>query len=496
MADYFQSACEIFVTETGKTMKPASTPFAPEINSEDLDHLLNTPGKFSAEAASFIMKLMCGARMAVPQICVIVSRLAGQIAKWSADSDRRLLRVYGYLHANADKVLTGTLAKSDRKHLKIIAWPDADLNGDVHEEHGRLLRRAHSTRGGGLPPGLGLPQTNRDRRRCMHAAEAETVTLAHCCRQEIIPLQILLQAMLGEPVDCTLKGDNAACIIAVTTKGYPPSLRHVKRMQRIALGHPHEIFFGEETDDGKRLDGSAIMDGKFTLEKAATADHKGDIFTKELHPAQFEHALNLIRIGCKAIAPPPKSPIPDKPNLEVPRRAAVSISAKQRRWGNNAGNHVKEQKANPDTNIPEITTKAAPATITKNNMTEKDDKIADKYGAPPPPPEEQCPAHLGYATPLPPPRGRGGAPSLNGAVNAVPAPKTVPLKMPPPNLFGSNPVRPQAPTWKPPPPAHLWRAPATTTTTATASWTSWTPTAPASPRRVYSAWDDVPDEHC
>ena len=96
----------------------------------DLGHLLNTPGMFRSKAASFIMKLMYGARIAMPQICVIVSRLASQITKCSADSDRRLLRVYGYLHANADKMLTGTLAKSDRKHLKIIAWPDADLNGD------------------------------------------------------------------------------------------------------------------------------------------------------------------------------------------------------------------------------------------------------------------------------------------------------------------------------------------------------------------------------
>ena len=95
MADYFKSVREIFVTATGETLKPASTPFAPEINSEDLDHLLDTPAKFSAKAASFIMKPMYGARMAMPQICVIVSRLAGQITKWSADSDRRLLRVYG-----------------------------------------------------------------------------------------------------------------------------------------------------------------------------------------------------------------------------------------------------------------------------------------------------------------------------------------------------------------------------------------------------------------
>ena len=180
------------------------------------------------------------------------------------------------------------------------------------------------------------------------------------------------------------------------------------------------------------------------------------------------------------------------------RGAAVSIPARQRRWGNNAGNQVteKKKKANPEIDIPEITTKAAPATTIKNYLTQNDEKIADKYGAPTPPPEEPCPEHLGRAIPPPPPRGSSGAPSLNGAVNAVPAPKTVPLKMPPPNLFGNNTVRPQAQTWKPPPPAHLWRAPATTTTTTTASWTSWTPPAPAPPQGVYSAWDDVPDEHC
>ena len=295
-----------------------------------------------------------------------------------------------------------------------------------------------------------------------------------------------------------------ACIIAMT-KGYSPSLRHLKRTRRIAPGHFHNIWFEDKTDDGKRNDGFAITDGKFTLEKAATADHKGDLFnfTKELHPAQFNHALNFIPIVCKAIAPPPKSPIPDKPNLEMLRGAAVSIPARQRRWGNNAGNQVmeKNKKANPEIDIPEITTKAAPAIIIKNYLAEEDKnindkKITDKYGAPTPPPEEPCPEHLGRAIPPPPPLGNSGAPSLTGAVNAVPAPKTVPLKMPPPNLFGNNTVRFLAPTSKPPPLAHLWRAPATTTTTTTASWTIWTPPAPAPPQRVYSAWDDVPDEHC
>eukprot|EP00972_Heterocapsa_arctica_P054056 7965200-Heterocapsa_arctica.AAC.1 len=79
MADYFRSACDIFVEQTGENIKPVSTPFAPEIKAEDLDILLQNPGKYQGKAASYVMKLMYGARMAMPQICVIVSRLASQI---------------------------------------------------------------------------------------------------------------------------------------------------------------------------------------------------------------------------------------------------------------------------------------------------------------------------------------------------------------------------------------------------------------------------------
>ena len=126
---------------------------------------MNT-SEFSSKAASFIMKLMYGARVAMPQTYVIASQLASQITKWSADSDRQLLHVYGYLHANADRVLTGTLSKSDRKHLKIIAWPDADLNGNFMSKKstdGFFVKLAE--REGGASPWPGAP-TSRDRRRC------------------------------------------------------------------------------------------------------------------------------------------------------------------------------------------------------------------------------------------------------------------------------------------------------------------------------------------
>ena len=46
MKDYFQSACEIFMNETRETLKAGPTPLAPELRAEDLDALMQTPGKY------------------------------------------------------------------------------------------------------------------------------------------------------------------------------------------------------------------------------------------------------------------------------------------------------------------------------------------------------------------------------------------------------------------------------------------------------------------
>ena len=126
-----------------------------------------------------------------------------------SDSDRRLLPAYGYLHATAYNVLTGTLSKPDRKHLKIIAWKDAKLNGDfmsTESTDGFFVELA-GREGRGLPLSWGshIPGLT-----AMHTAEAETVSHAHCCRQDFTPHQIPLQAMLGEAVDYVVMENNTA----------------------------------------------------------------------------------------------------------------------------------------------------------------------------------------------------------------------------------------------------------------------------------------------
>ena len=51
----------------------------------------------------------------------------------------------------------------------------------------------------------------------------------------------------------------------------------------------------------------------------------------------------------------------------------MSIFARQCRWGSNAGNQAteKKKKANPEIDIPEITTKAAPAIVIENYVPDR-----------------------------------------------------------------------------------------------------------------------------
>ncbi|MCP4901810.1 MAG: hypothetical protein GY906_33010, partial [bacterium] len=119
----------------------------------------------------------------------------------------------------------------------------------------------------------------------VHTAEAEVVSLATCARNALIPMQILLQRILREPLDCEVMEDNAAAIVAIT-KGYSPAMRHIPRTQRVSLGMLHEIFH-DEPEEGE---------GRIGLMNADTDEHRGDAFTKELDPQKFHAAIDMIRM--------------------------------------------------------------------------------------------------------------------------------------------------------------------------------------------------------
>ena len=165
-----------------------------------------------------------------------------------------------------------------------MAWPDADLNGDYQDTKstsGYFLELVGAD-GRGMPLDWGAKKQGCT---AVHTAEAEVVSLATCVRNALIPMQILLQRILQQPVDCEVMEDNAAAIVAVT-KGYSPAMRHIPRTQRVSLGMLHEIFH-DDPEQGE---------GRIDLIKANTDEHRGDAFTKELDPNKFQAAIEMIRM--------------------------------------------------------------------------------------------------------------------------------------------------------------------------------------------------------
>ena len=188
MGVYIKSAIDDYVKRTGWNLKPATSPYAPDLSAAALDQLPNEDGEHAGMAASFVMKLMYAARMAVPQALTPVCRLASELSHWSKDSDRKLYRLYCYLYCYPDLVLMGSLSTADREKIKVIAWPDADLNSDINSSKstsGCFIEIAAS--------GRSVPLAWWSRKQhctATHTCEAETVSLAEAVK-EVIHIQDL-----------------------------------------------------------------------------------------------------------------------------------------------------------------------------------------------------------------------------------------------------------------------------------------------------------------
>ena len=124
------------------------------------------------------------------------------------------------------------------------------------------------------------------------------VSLSIAIRNEAAPLQLLLSTLLGRPVRTRVFEDNEATITAAR-KGYSPSLRHLPRHQRCALGTVHETFWTDPDQTEEELAEKAKIVaqwGEMVLEHKDTKLHKGDFFTKELPRTEFEGALKMMRV--------------------------------------------------------------------------------------------------------------------------------------------------------------------------------------------------------
>ena len=113
------------------------------------------------------------------------------------------------------------------------------------------------------------------------------MSLAQCLREEALSLQTLVQEVLRKPVPLVVNEDNSACIQAIR-KGYSPTLRNLKRTQRVSVAQLHETFEERNAEDSG--------DGPVSLVHAETKSHKGDVFTKYMPPAPYNEALGRLGV--------------------------------------------------------------------------------------------------------------------------------------------------------------------------------------------------------
>ena len=283
MTGYFDQALQIYRDDTGLSVKPATSPYVPEIDSAELDLLLNTPGKFQKLAPHFLMKLLYGARMCHPGLSLGIGRLARRITKWCSECDRRLHRLYEFL-CGTDYQLHGELSQEDLSMCYLAVWCDADLNGDLFDTKSTssCLIELAGQDGRAMPILWG---SRKQEGTAQHTQDAEMVSAAKWTRDDAIAIQELFSLILGRPIVMRIMEDNAAMITAAQ-KGYSPSLRHLKRIQRTSLGLIHDLISRKPNED----------EGLVYLDKVDTKIHKGDQFTKQWTVANFLTAMDLIKM--------------------------------------------------------------------------------------------------------------------------------------------------------------------------------------------------------
>ena len=284
MTDYCRDACEQFVAETGQKLGKARSPFAPQLDADKIAELDVDPGKWGDLAAHFLMKLLYAARMCRPDMMVAITRLASRISKWTADCDRRLVRIYEYLQSHLELGLHGKIGCRNREEVFLRIWPDADLAGDHYSTKSTSGRYIELCCGDDVTMPIAW-SSRKQGSTSSSTPEAEIVSMSVAVREDGIPLQQLFSELLGRPVRMVVMEDNEASI-TIVRKGYSPTLRYLSRVQRTSIGFLHEIFVEESLKDF----------GEALLMFAPTATHKGDQFTKELGPIEFERALELINM--------------------------------------------------------------------------------------------------------------------------------------------------------------------------------------------------------
>ena len=278
MKDYCVSAVELYLQAVGgdRKLKTAPTPYLNEtdLNVSDWD----CTGMLSEKSASILMKILWLARLSRPDIAHGVTRLASGITRWSVNHDKMLYRLVSYMNSTVEYGVWCSV-RGDSRNMSLHLFTDADLGGDIctMKSHSGIYLVIQS------PDGTHFPISWSSRRQqCVakSTTESEIVALSEGLFNEAIPVQSVLNMVLGFEIPVTLHEDNTACIHIINA-GYSAKLKYLSRTQKLSIASLKET----------------IVSLGYNLQYTETIDQLADIFTKCLAKVPFCAALSRLRIS-------------------------------------------------------------------------------------------------------------------------------------------------------------------------------------------------------
>jgi hypothetical protein len=238
-----------------------------------------TRGRLAACAASVLMKLLYGARMARFDLLRAINSLAPRLATWDVECDKRLHRVMCYVHSAIHLHMVGWVGHAfDDCGLRL--YSDADFAGCARTERstsGLSLRVvASDTR---------FPLSGQSTRQsCVsHSTpEAEMVAADWAFRTVGRPFLDFWSALSGVNYAPLHFHEDSQAMIAVVRSGRNPTTRHLGPTFRVTVAWLCEAF---------------KQDLKFS-DYTETQHMAADIFTKGFtDPGKWRHACHLINVG-------------------------------------------------------------------------------------------------------------------------------------------------------------------------------------------------------
>ena len=214
-------------------LRKVNTPCLPEALATDED--LAKTGELNSVAAKVLMKALWLGRLARPDLCFIIGRLASRVSQWSRWEDRQLLRMISYLHWTSDFCLSASVAHGATPQLHI--YTDSDFGSCPHT--------AKSTSSVLMQVATGEHRfpvwwtSKRQTSVARSSPEAEAIAMVSAMFGEALNIQVLLEHLLGHAVDVVFHQDNET-LLKVLVSGYSAKLRHCNRVHRINIASMSE----------------------------------------------------------------------------------------------------------------------------------------------------------------------------------------------------------------------------------------------------------------